>query len=82
MTRAYKSLSDRETDGASYTVKPWLDNGGIDRDQVALPKNDNLHAEQCFFESVVENWYRDTWLRSQSLYTVYRVTLNGDDQSR
>ena len=54
MARTYESLSDRETDGASYTVKRWSDNDGIDRDQVALPKNDNLHAEQCFLESVVE----------------------------
>ena len=86
VTRTYESLSDRETDGASYTIKPWSDNDGIDRDQVALPKNDDLHAEQCFLESVAENWYRDTWLRSQSLYTIYNlewrrpepVTNNGD----
>ena len=45
MTGTYESLSDGETDGASYTIKAWSDNDGIDRDQVALPKNDNLHAE-------------------------------------
>jgi len=45
VARTYESLSDRETDGASCTIKRWSDNDGMDRDQVALPKNDDLHAE-------------------------------------
>jgi hypothetical protein len=38
-------LSDRETDDASCAMKSWSGNDGINRDRVALPKNDNIHAE-------------------------------------
>ena len=73
VTRAYESLSDGETDGAGCTIKAWSDDDGIDGDKVAPPENDNLHAEQCFLESAVGNWYRDTWLRIPSLYTIYNL---------
>ena len=77
MSGSQEGLSDRKTDGASYAIKPWSGNDGVDKDRVALPKDDNLHAERYFLESVVENWWRYPWFRSQGLYTIYNIQRRG-----
>ena len=44
----------------------------MNRDQVALPKNNNFHAEWCLLEPIVENrrWY--SWFGGQNLYILCR----------
>ena len=44
-----------------------------------MAKNDDLHAERRFLESVIGNWWQYRWLRSRKLCAVYDLGRRGPE---